>query len=67
MTPAIIQDAITKVGGTIEKCEPVCDGSRHFVVTFTAPTDVTAIPGIAALTRLAPDRYRVHFILNSEK
>ena len=67
MTPAIITDAITKVGGTIEKCEPVCDGSRHFVVTFTAPADVSAITGISSLARLAPDRYRVHFILTPEK
>ena len=63
MIPAAIQDAITKVQGKIVKCEPVCEGSRHFIVTFTAPTDLEAVEGAASLERLLKDSFRIHFIL----
>jgi len=63
MIPAAIQDAITKVQGTIVKCDPVCDGSNHYIVTFTAPPELTAVEGAASLARLPKDTFRVHFIL----
>ena len=66
MIPAAIQDAIAKVQGKIVKCDPVCDGSRHFVVTFTAPTDLEAVEGAGSFTRLANDTFQAHFILKEE-
>ena len=64
MTPAVIEQAIAKVEGTILKCEPVCDGSRHYLVTFSAPENPASIEGAASLTTLGEDRYRIHFVLN---
>ncbi len=64
MTPAVIEQAIAKVGGKIVKCDPVCDGSRHYLVTFSAPEVPASIEGAASLTNLGEDRYRIHFILN---
>ena len=62
MTPAFITEAIKGAGGTIEKCEPVCEGSKHFIVTFTAPPEVARIEGAASLAPLGGGRYRAQFI-----
>ncbi len=63
MIPAPIQDAITKAGGEILKCAPVCEGSRHFIVTFTAPPDLAKIEGVASFAKLGNGSYRADFIL----
>ena len=63
MIPAAIQDTITKVQGKIIKCDPVCEGSRHYIVTFTAPADLAAVEGAGSFERLPNDTFRIHFIL----
>ena len=63
MIPAVIQDAIAKVQGKIVKCVPVCDGSRHYIVTFTAPADLEAVEGAGSFARLPNDTFRIHIIL----
>lgn len=64
MIPAPIQDAITKVGGKIVKCAPVCDGSRHYVVIFTAPPpELEKVEEAASFARLGNGSYRADFIL----
>jgi hypothetical protein len=63
MIPAEIQDSINKVQGKIVKCDPVCDGSRHYIVTFTAAADLSKVEGAASLARLPNDTFRIHFFL----
>lgn len=65
MIPAPIQDAITKIQGKIVKCEPVCDGSRHYIVTFTAPPDLATLEGASSFSRLSDGTFRIHFILEN--
>ena len=65
MIPAAIQDSINKVQGKIVKCDPVCDGSKHFIVTFTAPADLSKVEGAASLARLPNDNFRIHFLLEN--
>ena len=63
MIPAAIQDAIAKVQGKIVECDPVCEGGRHFIVTFTAPAELEAVDGAGSFARLPNDTYRIHFVL----
>ncbi len=64
MILAAIQDAITKAGGTILKCAPVCEGSRHYIVTFTAPPELAKVEGAASFARLGDGSYRADFLEN---
>ncbi len=63
MIPAPIQDAITKAEGKILKCAPVCEGSQHYIVTFTAPPELLKVEGTASFARLGNGTYRADFIL----
>ncbi len=63
MIPALIQDAITKAGGDILKCAPVCEGSRHYIVTFTAPPELAKVEGAASFAVSGNGTYRADFIL----
>lgn len=63
MIPAPIQDAISKAEGEILKCAPVCEGSRHYIVTFTAPPELAKINGAASFAVLGNGTYRADFIL----
>jgi hypothetical protein len=64
MIPAAIQDAITKAGGEIVKCAPVCEGSQHYIVTFTAPPELAKVEGAASFARLGDGSYRADFLEN---
>jgi len=66
MIPAPIQDAITKAEGKIIKCTPVCEGSKHYVVTFTAPPNLAKVEGAASFVTLGNGTYRVDFILKED-
>jgi hypothetical protein len=63
MIPVPIQDAISKAGGEILKCAPVCEGSQHYIVTFTAPPQLAKVDGAASFARLGNGTYRADFIL----
>ena len=65
MIPAVIEEAIAKVQGKILQCKSVCEGSRHYIVTFTAPADLTAVEGAASFAQLQKETFRVHFILEN--
>ena len=64
MTPEFIVDAIAKVGGTIQSCTPVCEGSRHFLVLFGAPPSVERVEGAASFERFSSGTCRADFILS---
>ena len=64
MIPEQIQTAISKVGGSIQSCTPVCEGSRHFIVHFSAPHDAPAPDGAASLYRSSDGIFRADFLLN---
>jgi hypothetical protein len=66
MIPEPIQEAITKVGGTIQSYMPVCEGSCHYIVIFAAPEEVAKVDGAASFARRADGSYRADFILKGE-
>ncbi len=63
MIPVSIQDAITKAGGEILKCAPVCEGSKHYIVAFTAPPELAKVEGAASVAVWGNGTYRADFIL----
>ncbi len=63
MIPVPIQDAITKAGGEILRCAPVCEGSHHYLVIFSALPELAKVDGASSFARLGDGTYRADFIL----
>lgn len=66
-TPKEISKSIEAAGGKITRARPVCDGSRYWIVNFSANSPIRSVLGSDALATIGRSDsgeilYRAYFV-----